>query len=103
MPFKPEGLPHSVYASDLRLMLLCTFRYSLGRQTYMPSESRRYIKTYGPYVLSSQDYRQIAEEIDDHVRIYGGEHGLGSEHDAAGWRAFQEWCLERAGPPENDR
>lgn len=86
----------SVDASDLRLMLLCTFQYSLGRQTYMPSESQRYIKTYGSQVLSSRDYLRIAEEIDDHARIYGGERGLGSEYDAAGWRAFQEWCRKEA-------
>lgn len=97
MATNPESTAHSINAEDLRLMLLCTFRYSLGRRTYMPSESQRYIKVYGPHVLYSRDYRQIAEEIDDHVRIYGGEHGLGDEHDAAGWRTFQKWCLETAG------
>lgn len=86
----------SVAKEDLRLMLFSTFRYSLGRQTYMPSEAQRYVKEHHMQALSIRDLEQLAEEIDEHVRVYGGDHGLGSEFDAKGWRSFQEWCRRTA-------
>lgn len=84
----------TVENDDLRIMLLSTFRYSLGRMTYMPGWSRDLIREHGD-VLSKHDFAQLAEEIDDRVRIHGSEAALGSADDGKEWRRFQEWCREQ--------
>jgi hypothetical protein len=57
---------------DFQVMLLCWFRYSLGRRTYMPSYCCEYLKKF--WELLPFDYkRQIHGDINHAV-----------EHDMAG-------------------
>ena len=60
---------------DLWTMLLSTIRYSMGRQTYMPSLCIDMCKMYGHY-LSNHQKSQIIREIKREVELY----------EAIGWR-----------------
>jgi hypothetical protein len=80
---------------DLRLMLLCTFRYSLGRQTYMPAEAQRFVRQYAG-ALAKHDFKQLADEINEYVRTHGGSHSLGADFDQRDWYRFREWCRDKS-------
>lgn len=61
-----------VPSRDFQVMLLCWFRYSLGRQTYMPSYCCEYLKKH--WDILPYDYkRQIHDDINNAI-----------EHDMAG-------------------
>lgn len=49
---------------DLRIMLLSTFRYSLGRMTYMPSFTKDLLFKY-QHLFNERDWKRIIDEIED--------------------------------------
>lgn len=75
-----------VSSTNLRTLLVCSFRYSLGRQTYMPSLVQSIIKQHWED-LEDSDLLQFADDID---RSKDSE--LGANFDARDWRLFAEWC-----------
>lgn len=84
--------PYStVRQDDLDTLILCAFRYAIGRQTYMPSLVQRITRNHLEQVAPATR-ATIAREIDDHIRDYKN---AGSEEDTAGWLAFKA-TLEEA-------
>lgn len=78
--------------SDLRLVLLGCFRYSLGRMTYMPSVTVSAIKN-NPELFNETDWERFIEEIDECDR-------LGMECDVKTWTDFREYCEKQLGGKE---
>ena len=76
-----------VLGEDLKLLLICTFRYALGRRTYMPSESVVLLKQYGKGLLRQQDWDQIVGDIREAERT----ERLGDECDKRMWLEFVKW------------
>jgi hypothetical protein len=52
---------------DLAQMLLCTFRYSLGRRTYITAMCRLWLEMYWP--LMARWHRQIHKEIERAIEL----------------------------------
>lgn len=74
---------------NFETILLCAVRYSIGRQTYMPSLVIDYITPLLPY-LSDSCLKLIADEIIDHS--YDG--GLGDDMiDRPYWIEFKKRIL----------
>lgn len=70
---------------DFETILLCAVRYSIGRQTYMPSLVIDYITPLLPY-LSEDVLKLIADEI---IGRYTYEGALGDEKiDRPYWEQF---------------
>lgn len=85
--------PYStIRQDDLDTLILCAFRYAIGRQTYMPSLVQRITLTHLEQVAPGTR-ATIAREIDDHIRTYKN---AGSEEDTAGWLAFRDKMEESA-------
>ena len=75
---------------DLRTLLFCSMRYSLGRQTYMPSLVQDLIKAHKD-VLTKDDFKQLADEI---IEYHGKSNGkMGADFDTRDWLLFREWLL----------
>jgi hypothetical protein len=72
---------------DLETLIVCSFRYALGRQTYMPSEVQRIAQGDGR-VISTPMLKQFIEDIDSAYQI--GR--LGAACDVQGWLMFGCWC-----------
>lgn len=71
---------------DFWTMLLSTIRYSMGRQTYMPSVCIDMCKAYGNY-LAPQQQAQIVKEIKREVELYEGmKKTLGADCDHRTWK-----------------
>jgi len=70
---------------DPRLVIICAFRYALGRATYMPSViADELIANWNE--LSEYDRKQIQEDIRQAI-----EHGLaGMDCDAIVWKRILE-------------
>ncbi len=49
---------------DLRWILICSFRYSLGRKSYAPSYTCDLIKKYGD-VLKAHNLKQMIDDIEN--------------------------------------
>jgi len=82
--------PVQVGHQDLRTLLICSVRYSMGRMTYMPSYVQDLVKVHVG-VLSAQDLNQFASDVEE-----CSDARLGMDFDAAGWRRFAEWCRKKA-------
>lgn len=78
---------------DLRTLLFCSIRYSLGRQSYMPDLVRDIVRTH-KRVLSSSDLRQLADEIT--TECARDNKKLGPDPDTKKWITFKDWLLEEA-------
>lgn len=70
---------------DFRLMLVCAFRYALGRQSYITGCLEGWLKRYWP-VLSVHDQRLIHREIVDAI----ARDCAGMDCDVAGWKKILE-------------
>jgi hypothetical protein len=79
-----------INVQDLWIMLLSTLRYSMGRQSYMPSYTCDLINQYKNY-LSIEQVHQIREELEKELKLYE-EMGktLGDVFDHQMWRKFVE-------------
>ena len=76
--------------SDLWAMLLSTFRYSLGRSTYMTSYCVNLFDAYAQHLTESQRH-QIVKEVKREVEAQesvGRTLGMQCDHD--NWRKFIE-------------
>jgi hypothetical protein len=74
---------------DFQVMLLCWFRYSLGRQTYMPSYCCEYLKKHWG-ILPAEYKRQIHNDINHAI-----EHELaGADCDIRTWKEMLQFPLE---------
>lgn len=54
---------------DIWIFIICTIRYSFGRQTYMPQDSVDFVIKYRDY-LTEQQLEQIAHEIEVEIEMY---------------------------------
>ncbi len=75
----------SISDADLRTLLICTFRYSLGRMTYAPQEAQELIKKH-IHVLSVGDLEQFDKDIGEAA----ARGGLGMVVDVEGWLRFRQ-------------
>lgn len=82
----------TITSDNLKTLFLCSVRYCLGRQTYMPSLVMSIIRTHNN-VLSAQDCEQLVREIHEHNRLFGN---IGADFDTRGWLQFADWLLEEA-------
>ncbi|MFW6283458.1 MAG: hypothetical protein ACOC1P_05400 [Minisyncoccales bacterium] len=80
----------NINKKDLRLVLFCAFRYSLGRRTYMPWTITELIKK-NSHLFNSGDWTQFIEEIKEHERISS----LGDDCDIKKWENFIKFCKEQ--------
>lgn len=87
---KKEKLVQISYM-DFWSMLLSTIRYSMGRQTYMPSTCISMCKDYGKY-LNTDQKKQIIREIKRELELYESmKKTLGAECDHRTWtEGYQE-------------
>lgn len=58
----------SVSAHDAWTLLLCTMRYAMPRNSYMPSEAINLVIRYSD-ALTEHQLRQIAKEMDESIRL----------------------------------
>lgn len=73
--------------ADLRLLMFATFRYSLGRRTYIPSFiTDLIIENYE--LFNEHDWIKFIDEIND-------EKCLGDPCDIQTWNKFYDFCKER--------
>ena len=70
--------------SDLRLVILGCFRYSLGRMTYMPSHTVNVIKNFEE-IFKEHDWKSFIKEIDECDR-------LGMDCDKRTWLELKEFA-----------
>ena len=78
----------SVRESDLVLMILATFRYSLGRHTYMPSFAIQMIKDH-INIIQHAKIDQIIEEIEQYEKEYTNEYDI----DRQQWVLLKEQLM----------
>ncbi|MFW5847097.1 MAG: hypothetical protein ACOCUU_02985 [Nanoarchaeota archaeon] len=76
--------------SDLRLIMMCAFRYSLGRMTYMPWTITELIKK-NSFLFNSRDWKQFIKEIKEHEKFSN----LGMDCDIKTWENFVKFCKEQ--------
>jgi len=84
-------ITNNVKNEDLRTLIVCSFRYSIGRQTYMPTLVQKIIYRHWE-VLNSVDFLQFSDTIDRKT-----DEQLGSSFDARDWRKFASWCKSKLG------
>lgn len=87
----PIDREHPVEGRDLRTLLFCSMRYSLGRQTYMPSLVQDLMKRHRD-VLSEQDCDQLGREIEQYHGTFGK---IGADFDTRDWLVFRDWLFAR--------
>lgn len=80
---------------DLQVLLRSTFRYSLGRMTYMPGLIQGLIREHRS-VFDDEMLLQMAEEIEAEHKIRGGR--LGMDFDTRDWMNFRDWLRESVKP-----
>lgn len=72
---------HQINNHDLNALLLCSFRYSLGRKSYITAEIAEIIYNNSPFLLREIKQR-IISEIEDSI-----EHNrLGMDCDKKIWK-----------------
>lgn len=76
---------HLVTEEDLQIMLLSTFRYSLGRKTYMSEVCADFLTKWW-HVLPESHRQMIQDEIRHGIRIGNA----GSDCDVAAWERVLE-------------
>lgn len=84
---KENGEKTIIDNSDLRLLMLATFRYSLGRRTYMPSFIVDLI-IKNSKIFNKQNWRQFIEEINE-------IENLGDSCDIQTWNKLNCFCETR--------
>ena len=79
-----------ILKEDLWCLMLCSFRYSMGRMTYMPSAVRDMYKGYKKYLLPEQRL-QIINEVKKELEICERcDTYLGMDFDYKAWKNFVE-------------
>ena len=73
--------------SDLSTLFVCAVRYSLGRQSYMPSLVQSIVQKNAK-ALTDSERKLLIRDINDHLRMHGK---IGSDFDTQGWLNFRDW------------
>ncbi len=84
---KPPGAP-AVSANDLWTMLLSTFRYSVRRSSYMPSECVEMYKKYSKHLSDIQRDKIVSEVAQELERAEALGQTVGMQCDHEMWSAF---------------
>lgn len=85
-----ESIGMQVSNEDMWTMLLSTFRYSLGRSTYITGVCVDLFKRY-KFALTDMQQKQIVDEVRREISsadLSGRTVGMVCDHDI--WRAFVE-------------
>jgi hypothetical protein len=80
---------HWVGEEDLKTLLYCSMRYSLGRMTYMPGLVQGLIRSHIA-VLKAHDCDQLGREINEYYQERGE---IGMDFDTRDWLAFRDWLF----------
>ena len=70
--------------ADLKLLMIATFRYSLGRRTYMPGFITEFIIN-NHNIFHKEDWKRFIQEIEDNCN-------LGDSCDIQTWNNFTDFC-----------
>ena len=73
--------------SDLRLLMIATFRYSLGRRTYMPSFITDLI-IKNKKIFNEKDWKEFINETND-------TNDLGDPCDIQTWNKLLHFCQNK--------
>ena len=82
--------------NDLRLLLVCAFRYALGRRTYMPNAVTELMIRYRD-LFTKYDFKQFIEDIAFQEDLKN----LGDSCDIETWNNFKEFCKNKIDILEN--
>jgi len=72
---------------DLKLLMIATFRYSLGRRTYMPYFITQLI-IHNYKIFHKEDWKRFIEEIYDDCN-------LGDSCNIQTWNNFTDFCKDK--------
>lgn len=70
----------NVEKEDLRLMLIASLRYALGRSSYIVSTALMWVQKYSD-ILTEEDKKTLREDI----RFYKNHASLGDKNDIKMW------------------
>lgn len=85
--------------SDFSLIILCAFRYALGRMTYVTDVVPEFIENNIDNILT-KDINIMIREIDEYGQY---ERGLGMDCDKRNWLRLRQFlCNELANRNENE-
>lgn len=85
--------------SDFSLIILCAFRYAIGRMTYVTDVVPEFIENNIDDILT-KDINIMIREIDEYGQY---ERGLGMECDKQNWLRLREFlCGELVKRDENE-
>ena len=91
---KPDIVPLD---EDLRTILICAIRYSLGRRTYMPGIVTDWIKGHCAGKLPKGTIEIMMRDIQEQREM--GERAnydsLGDQCDVRTWEKFEAWLYEQ--------
>jgi len=80
-----------ITGQDAWTLLLCSIRYAMGRQTYMPSLVCSLVRKYAQ-VLTSEQLRQVQHEIrEEAMRAHAHGQHIGADFDENGWLQLVNW------------
>jgi hypothetical protein len=80
----------AVGRASLSILLVCSFRYALGRRTYVVTDVANLLRVHAD-ALTRAEFQQIADDIDHAIA-----HKLaGDDCDVREWRALREWIAAR--------
>lgn len=79
-----------IKSADLKLLMVCAFRYSLGRRTYMPELVTELIENYWK-IFNENDWKQFIEDIEFNQNF----NNLGDDCGIETWKNFEEFCKKR--------
>ena len=77
----------NVEKEDLRLMLIASLRYALGRNSYIVSTALSWTQKYSKF-LTENDKKVIVEDI----MFYKSHASLGDENDIKIWDEIVKLC-----------
>lgn len=86
----------AINEQDLRTLFICSFRYCLGRKSYMPSLIQSIIMAHKK-ILTYEDLVQLDREIDQSLN------SMPDGIDKEGWLEFQKWAKKEADLKKNTR
>lgn len=73
------------------LMLICAFRYALGRHTYVTGAAEEWVREFWPK-LQAGTRDCIVRDLKRHIKDWGVSD---DSCDMRGWKALLEWCEAR--------
>lgn len=82
-------------SDDLRMILICAVRYSLGRRTYMPGLVTEWIMENMKGKLPRGTIEVLRRDIREQREMgeRGGYEALGDDCDVRTWTDFETWLI----------